>query len=62
MDINKVVIGDPDAPLLVFENDSIESITEDTAVAIVGDELSVDQFTPAVRYHVFLRYVFSPAD
>lgn len=61
MDINKVVIGDPDAPLLVFENDSIESITEDTAVAIVGDELSVDQFTPAVRYHVFLRYVFSPA-
>ena len=62
MDINKVVIGDPDAPLLVFENDSIESITEDTAVAIVGDELSVDQFTPAVRYHVFFRYVFSPAD
>lgn len=62
MDINKVVIGEPDAPLLVFENDSIESITEDTAVAIVGDELSVDQFTPAVRYHVFLRYVFSPVD
>ena len=62
MDINKVIIGDPEAPLLVFENDSIESITEDTAVAIVGDELSVDQFTPAVRYHVFLRYVFSPAD
>lgn len=62
MDINKVVIGDPDEPMLVFENDSIESITEDTAVAIVGDELSVDQFTPAVRYRVFLRYVFSPAD
>lgn len=62
MDINKVVIGDPDAPMLVFENDSIESITEDTAVAIVGDELSVDQLTPAVRYHVFIRYVFSPAD
>lgn len=62
MDINKIVIGDPVTPLLVFENDSIESITEDTAVAIVGDELSVDQFTPAVRYHVFLRYVFSPAD
>lgn len=62
MDINKVVIGDPDSPLLVFENDSIESITEDTAVAIVGGELSVDQFTPAVRYHVFFRYVFSPAD
>lgn len=62
MNINKVVIGDPDSPILTFENDSIESITEDTAVAIVGDELSVDQFTPAVRYHVFLRYVFSPAD
>ena len=62
MDINKVVIGDPDEPMLIFENDSIESITEDTAVAIVGDELSVDQFTPAVRYRVFLRYVFSPAD
>lgn len=62
MDINKVVIGDPDAPMLVFENESIESITEDTAVAIVGDELSVDQFTPSVRYHVFLRYVFSPVD
>lgn len=62
MDINKVVVGDPDAPMLVFENDSIESITEDTAVAIVGNELSVDQFTPAVRYRVFLRYVFSPAD
>lgn len=62
MDINKIVIGDPEAPLLVFENDSIESITEDTAVAIIGDELSVDQFTPAVRYHVFLRYVFRPTD
>lgn len=62
MDINKIVIGDLDAPLLVFENDSIESITEDTAVAIVGDELSVDQFTPAVRYRVLLRYVFRPTD
>lgn len=62
MNANKIIIGDPDAPIITFENDSIESITEDTAVSIVGDELSVDQFTPAVRYHVFLRYVFSPAD
>ena len=62
MDINKIVIGDPKAPLLVFENDSIESITEDTAVSIVGDELSVDQFTPTVIYHVFLRYVFKPTN
>lgn len=62
MDINKVVIGDPAAPILTFDNDSIESITEDASVSMVGAELSIDQFVPIVRYELIIRYVIVPAD
>lgn len=62
MEINRILVGDPEAPMLEFDNDSIESITEDTAVSLIGDELSVDQMTPTLRYHVDMRYVFKPAD
>lgn len=62
MDINKVIVGDPATPILTFENDSIESITEDASVSMVGAELSIDQFVPIVRYELIIRYVIVPAD
>ena len=62
MEINRVIIGDPAAPILTFDNDSIESITEDASVSMVGAELSIDQFVPIVRYELIIRYVIVPAD
>lgn len=47
---NKIVIGDEESPILVFENDGIISISEESAVALIGDELFVDQFSPIVKY------------
>ena len=48
---NKIVIGDEESPILVFENDGIISISEESAVALIGDELFVDQFSPTVKYN-----------
>ncbi len=62
MEINRVVIGDLTAPILAFDNDSIESITEDASVSMIGAELSIDQFVPIVRYDLIIRYVIVPAD
>lgn len=62
MEINRVVIGDLTAPILTFDNDSIESITEDASVSMIGAELSIDQFVPIVRYDLVIRYVIVPAD
>lgn len=62
MDINRVVIGDPAAPILTFDNADIEGITEVASVSMVGAELSIDQLVPIVRYELLIRYVIVPAD
>lgn len=59
---NKIVIGDIPSPILTFENDNIESVSEESAVSIIGEELFIDQFVPIVKYQVFLRYVFKPTN
>ena len=47
---NRIVIGEETNPILVFENDGIISISEESAVALIGDELFVDQFSPTVKF------------
>lgn len=59
---NKVIIGDESSPLLVFENNTIESIFEETATSLIGDELFVDQFIPVIKYGLIVRYIFVPKD
>lgn len=59
---NKVIVGEPDSPILTFTNDNIKEVVEETASAIIGDELFIDQFLPIVRYGLLIRYVLSPAD
>lgn len=59
---NKVVIGDEDAPILTFYNDSIKNVTEETAVSPIGDELFIDQFVPIVSYNLLIQYILTPAD
>ena len=59
---NKVVIGDEDAPILTFYNDSIKNVTEETAVSLIGDELFIDQFVPVVSYNLLIQYILTPAD
>lgn len=59
---NKVVIGDENNPILTFHNDSIISLTAETATALIGDELFIDQFVPELRYELLIRYVIRPAD
>ena len=62
MKANRVVIGPVDAPLLTFDNNSIESIAEDRSVSLVGAELPIDQFVPIVRYDLIIKYKIVPAD
>lgn len=59
---NKVVIGDEDAPILTFYNESIKNVTEETAVSLIGDELFIDQFVPIVNYELLIQYILTPAD
>jgi hypothetical protein len=59
---NKVVIGDENAPILTFYNDSIKNVTEETAVSPIGDELFIDQFVPIVSYNLLIQYILTPAD
>lgn len=45
---NKIYVGSLEAPLFCFENDAVYSVPSMQAVALVGQELSVDSFTPTV--------------
>lgn len=59
---NKIVIGELDDPILVFENDAIQSVESETAVSMIGDELFIDQFLPVVEYEVYVSYLFKPTN
>ena len=59
---NRILIGDMNSPDFVFENTEIQSINEETAVSLIGDELFIDQLVPIVGYTVFIRYVFKPTN
>lgn len=57
---NKVIIGEESSPILVFENNNIESVFEETATSIIGDELFIDQFVPVIKFGLIIKYVFVP--
>ena len=60
---NRIVIGnDSNNPIFDFDNDTIMSITSDTSVSLVGEELYIDQFEAQVDYYVWIPYVFKPTD
>lgn len=47
--MDRIYVGSVDAPLFSFDDDSIEAAPVTQAVALVGQELSVDTFSPVVR-------------
>lgn len=47
---NKVVIGDPQSPTAVILDDEILSISRESAVSLIGEELYIDTFTPVLDY------------
>lgn len=59
---NKIVIGDEASPIMTITNENIKSVSEESAVSLIGDELFIDQFVPIVRYGLSIRYVFVPTD
>ena len=62
MAVNKIIIGDREAPILSFENNEIISINEVSSVSMVGAELSIDQLAPVVRYKVLIKQAFVPSN
>ena len=46
---NRIYIGDRDHPSFFFDNDSILEANVVQNVALVGQELSIDSFTPVVQ-------------
>lgn len=48
--VNKIVIGDPQSPLTTIYDDEILSISRESAVSLIGEELYIDTFTPVVTY------------
>lgn len=59
---NEIYIGSLDAPLFFFSNASIVSASGEYAVDLVGNELSIDRFTPVVRYEYFQTKIYKPTD
>ena len=59
---NEIYIGSLDAPLFYFSNANIISASGEYAVDLVGDELSIDRFTPVVRYEYFKAGIYKPTD
>lgn len=59
---NEIYLGNPSAPLYYFDNASLLTASGEYAVDLVGDELSIDRFTPVTRYEFEARKVFKPTD
>lgn len=59
---NEIYIGSLDEPLFYFSNTNIVSATGEYAVDLIGDELSIDRFTPTTRYEFFVQQVLQPTD
>lgn len=59
---NKVIVGELNSPILTFTNENIKEVVEETASAIIGDELFIDQFLPIVKYGLLIKYILCPSD
>lgn len=49
MTVDRIYVGSVDEPLFYFDDDTIYAAGTAQAVALVGQELSVDTFSPIVR-------------
>ena len=49
MAVDRIYVGSVEEPLFYYDDDIIEAAGTAQAVALVGQELSVDTFTPIVR-------------
>lgn len=58
----KIIIGPLDAPILEFDNVTIESTVEEAAISLLGDELAVDVLEPVVEYKVYIDYDLISSD
>lgn len=48
--MNELYIGNVASPLFYFTDASLISINGETAVDLIGDELSIDTLTPTAQY------------
>ena len=49
MAVDRIYVGSVEEPLFYFDDDTIDAAGTAQAVALVGQELSVDTFSPVVR-------------
>lgn len=59
---NKIIFGNSETPILEFENDDIVSISEEQQVALIGEELFIDQASFELRYESILPGLFKPSN
>ena len=59
---NEIYIGSLESPSFYFTNADILSASGEYAVDLIGDELSIDRFTPTTRYTYVVQQIFQPAD
>jgi len=57
-----IEIGSVLAPTVMLDTASLDSLSEETATSIIGDELTIDTLTPVAHYEVFPRRAFKPRD
>ena len=60
--MKRIVIGPDDAPILTFTDSEIVSVVEERSVSLIGSEMPVDQLVPTLRYQVYLKGLFVPAN
>lgn len=60
--MHSILIGELDAPLFVFDSDSIESIHYLANVAVAGDELAIDTFEAEIAADISWDFLLSTTD
>ena len=62
MTANRIVIGDVKSPLLSFDNPQLIQLPEVASIALIGEELAIDEAQPTVEYEIFIDYNFISKD
>lgn len=58
----KIVLGQLNSPIAVFDNASLVSVSGETGVDLVGDELTIDRLNPTAKYVFIVPRAYSPTD
>lgn len=62
MPSRRLVIGPVDAPILTFENPTLRAVADESAVSLIGKQLSVDMLGPLVDYVLYVDYELRSSD